>query len=431
MTHILKGNFVFSTSYHDIQTIENGYAVIEKGKIVNIFEKLPHRYQEEELIDYSDKLIIPGFVDLNFNAALHKVIGQGSDLSVVEWNHQVVYPEVKKFDDINYANETYKKVVLKLWNSGTTRVVAYGTPHIKSTGLLIKYLQGTGLGARVGIRYSDKDTPDEIAVTPQQVKEDTAYLMEHFIPNGFVSPVLALNNISSCSQELLQTLSKLSKKYKLPIASYLSIKPWTTTDHEDPDTAFSSMSEYLQASGLVNKQTKTIWSNGYFMSPADLDFMKENNIIFAHTPSSLLRLPQLPASHFYGQELVEKEIQLGLGSGLGLGYDINMLSVIRNTLAYSRIHATTAKKHYETFDLKGTFYMSTLGGGKFFGKVGSFLPGYEFDALVIDDSTILDPKDSLFRRFERFIFQGSSAMISHRYIRGIYSREPSFSNVTL
>ena len=35
------------------------------------------------------------------------------------------------------------------------------------------------------------------------------------------------------------------------------------------------------------------------------------------------------------------------------------------------------------------FYMGTEGGGSFFGKVGSFKEGYEFDAVVLNDSTIL------------------------------------------
>jgi guanine deaminase len=33
-----------------------------------------------------------------------------------------------------------------------------------------------------------------------------------------------------------------------------------------------------------------------------------------------------------------------------------------------------------------SFYLATLGGGAFFGKVGSFAPGYEFDALVLDET---------------------------------------------
>ena len=38
------------------------------------------------------------------------------------------------------------------------------------------------------------------------------------------------------------------------------------------------------------------------------------------------------------------------------------------------------------------FYMATKGRGAFFGKVGSFEAGYEFDAVVMDDSVIPHPQ---------------------------------------
>ncbi len=34
------------------------------------------------------------------------------------------------------------------------------------------------------------------------------------------------------------------------------------------------------------------------------------------------------------------------------------------------------------------FFLGTKGGGSFFGKVGSFEEGYEFDGLVIDDANL-------------------------------------------
>ena len=40
--------------------------------------------------------------------------------------------------------------------------------------------------------------------------------------------------------------------------------------------------------------------------------------------------------------------------------------------------------------LSEAFYMATAGGGAFFGKVGKFEDGYEFDAAVIDDSKLLN-----------------------------------------
>ena len=53
------------------------------------------------------------------------------------------------------------------------------------------------------------------------------------------------------------------------------------------------------------------------------------------------------------------------------------------------------------------FYMATKGGGAFFGKVGSFEAGYEFDAVVMDDSVIPHPQPlNLAERMERAVYLG-------------------------
>ena len=50
--------------------------------------------------------------------------------------------------------------------------------------------------------------------------------------------------------------------------------------------------------------------------------------------------------------------------------------------------------------------MATKGGGEFFGEVGSFDEGYEFDAVVLDDSILPHPLDlNVRQRIERaFIY---------------------------
>ena len=51
------------------------------------------------------------------------------------------------------------------------------------------------------------------------------------------------------------------------------------------------------------------------------------------------------------------------------------------------------------------FYMATKGGGEFFGKVGSFEEGYEFDALVLDESSAPYVQDlDVMQRLERAIY---------------------------
>ena len=51
--------------------------------------------------------------------------------------------------------------------------------------------------------------------------------------------------------------------------------------------------------------------------------------------------------------------------------------------------------------------MATLGGGEFFGKVGSFEEGYEFDAVVMDDTSLVHPQElSVTERLERAVYLG-------------------------
>src|SRR3712207_7582566 len=41
---------------------------------------------------------------------------------------------------------------------------------------------------------------------------------------------------------------------------------------------------------------------------------------------------------------------------------------------------------FRSLSFEEVFYLATEGGGSYFGNVGSFKDGYEFDALVLDDS---------------------------------------------
>lgn len=63
--------------------------------------------------------------------------------------------------------------------------------------------------------------------------------------------------------------------------------------------------------------------------------------------------------------------------------------------------------------------MATKGGGEFFGKVGSFEKGYEFDALVLDDSRLEHPqKLTTGKRLERIIYLADEREVKRKYVRG-------------
>ena len=66
------------------------------------------------------------------------------------------------------------------------------------------------------------------------------------------------------------------------------------------------------------------------------------------------------------------------------------------------------------------FYLATKGGGAFFGKVGSFEEGCEFDAVILDDSVLPHPqKLNLAERMERAVYLGlDEKNVTAKYVAG-------------
>ena len=77
-------------------------------------------------------------------------------------------------------------------------------------------------------------------------------------------------------------------------------------------------------------------------------------------------------------------------------------------------------QNYKPLVFSEAFYLATKGGGKFFGKVGSFEKGYEFDAVVMNDEVLIHPqKLELAERMERAVYLGlDEKNITAKFVAG-------------
>ena len=82
-----------------------------------------------------------------------------------------------------------------------------------------------------------------------------------------------------------------------------------------------------------------------------------------------------------------------------------MLRAIADAIQVSKLRWRLVDDSQKPLSLEEAFYMATMGGGAFFGKVGTFAEGYEFDALILDDSKLRYPQPLTAReRLERLIY---------------------------
>ena len=78
-------------------------------------------------------------------------------------------------------------------------------------------------------------------------------------------------------------------------------------------------------------------------------------------------------------------------------------------------------ENYKPIVFSEAFYFATKGGGKFFGKVGSFEEDYEFDAVILNDDILVHSQPlNLAERMERAVYLGlDEKNLTAKFVAGI------------
>ena len=160
----------------------------------------------------------------------------------------------------------------------------------------------------------------------------------------------------------------------------------------------------------------TIMAHCVYSTEEEIALMKKRGVVIAHCPQSNTNLASgiAPAKRY-----LKENMSIGLGSDVAAGSSLSILRAMADAIQVSKLRWKLAEEEYEPLTLEEAFYMGTKGGGSVFGKVGSFEPGYEFDAVVLTDSNIRSPKDvSVKDRLERLIYLADDRNVRATFVAG-------------
>lgn len=413
---ILKGNIVFTRECDKFTIMQNSYIVVINNIVKGIYKILPDEYKNIKIDDYKDDLIIPGFVDLHLHAPQYTLCGLGYDRTLLEWLNNYTFKEEAKFKDGEYAENVYKEFVDDLYSNGTMRSVIFGTLHRKSTEILMDLLNNKGLAAFVGKVNMDRNSPDYlIEDTEQSIAETRKWIDEYGQKYDKVKPIITPRFVPSCTPYLMKSLGRIAAENNLHVQSHLSENiseiEWVKSLHPE----CKSYGHVYDMYGLFG-QTPTVMAHCIHLIDDEIMRIKENNVFIAHCPNSNVNISSGVAKI---NLLMRKNINIGLGSDIAGGEKISMMSTIADTIKLSKIRSMAYDDESRVLRICEAFYLATKGGGKFFGKVGSFEEGYEFDALVIDDKDLWKfYNGNIEERIEKFIYLGSKKNITARYACG-------------
>ncbi len=417
----LKGTILDTPSPGALRCRE-GYVICNDRLCEGVYPCLPDEYNGLPVLDYTGRLITPGLTDLHLHAPQYSYCGTAMDMELLEWLETYTFPEEARYADPEYAKAGYGYFTRALLQSATTRACIFATIHTDATLELMRQLEEAGLAAYVGKLNMDRNSPDNYREpSAKEGLAETKRWLDACQRADFtlVKPMLTPRFTPSVTDGYMRSIGELAAEYRLSAQSHLSESPGEITWVSElcPEAAFYG--ETYSRYGLFGGDCPTVMAHCVYSAGPEAELMKKNGVYIAHCPTSNENVIAgiAPAARY-----LRGGWRIGLGSDVAGGHTLNLFAVMAAAVQVSKLRWRYVDDTEKPLTMAEAFWLATAGGGSFFGRVGMFAPGYAFDALVLDDSSLQNQRSfTPAERLERYAYLGSGQPIA-KFVDGIQVR---------
>jgi guanine deaminase len=229
--------------------------------------------------------------------------------------------------------------------------------------------------------YRDETVGDSIA----SAKESIDYIRNIDPEFSLICPIITPRFAVSCTSELLCGLGQLAKSENVPIQTHMSenLAEVAVVKELFPDQP--SYAHVYDAHGLLTE--RTILAHCVHITEEEIKLCAKRKSGIAHCPISNTGLTSGEAKVRW---IIEGGVKVGLGTDCSGGYSPSILESARQASNVSRhvcMKSTIETKETPQLALAEILYLATMGGAEVCSlqdRVGNFVVGKEFDALLID-----------------------------------------------
>lgn len=412
---ILKGHIVHAPKFGELSITENGYMVLNDGKIQGIFKSVPDQYKNVNVTDYGNQIIMQSFADTHMHAPQYVMLGMGMDLPLLDWLNTYTFKTEAVFKDPDYAREVYAKLAKEMIDNGTTRVCAFSTLHRQSTMILMEEFERAGMTGFVGKVNMDRNSNDYlIETTAESMNETLAWLDECSDKFDHIKPILTPRFTPTCTDVLMAFLGKLAHERNLPVQSHLSENKaeieWVKELHPDCSQYWESYAKF----GLFND--KTVMAHCVHCDDREIKALKDNGVWVAHSPDSNINLISGIAPV---RKMVRAGVRVTLASDIAGGALLPMPQVVTAAIRASKMKRIETNWTEDFLTVAEAYYLGTSAAAPYFGGKHGFANGDKLHALVVDDASLPPAKNLTVReRFERALYLMNKDNITAVYSDG-------------
>ncbi|XP_058811663.1 guanine deaminase [Topomyia yanbarensis] len=454
MERIFFGQIIHSTSFDSLELLTDGFVAVKNGKITAIgakseYESLPEKESYEKVELTESQFLLPGFIDCHIHAPQVPNIGLGLDKDLLGWLSTYTFPLEAEYKDVEFAQQVYSTVVRDTIASGTTCACYFATIYNDSNKVLADEIIRQGQRAFVGKVSSNRCCPDYYIETGTDASvQDNIDFIEYLLSKNIdrVKPIITPRFAISCDMELMKKLAELAVRYNLNVQSHISESLGEVESVKEFYPHCKNYSNVYDEAKLMTN--RCVLAHGVHLEDEELEIFATRGTSVAHCPTSNTNLGSGMCDV---KRLHAAKVKVGLGTDVSGGNRIAIYDVMRAALDVSH-HLNVMKKQdvkgtgkvvptskynelYVPLNYKQVIYLATLGGAEALSiadKVGNFMPGKEFDALLIDTSVYpinryklpaalmqnKSPKEMLLEQLQKFVYVGNDQNIVNVFVAG-------------
>ncbi|MDI6780221.1 MAG: 5'-deoxyadenosine deaminase [Bacteroidota bacterium] len=369
------------------ELIKNAAVVIDGNRIIKIAtgrDVTKLKQSKAKIIDASNLVAIPGFVQTHIHLCQTLFRGMAEDLQLLDWLQKKIFP----FEAAHNEKSIYYSSMIgiaELIRSGTTTILDMGSVNHHEE--IIRAIGETGFRAFTGKTMMD------INGAYKNLKENTKSAVNssrdlaekwHNSYNGRVKYAPAPRFILSCSDACLKEAYEMTKNFDGMLfhthASENKGEIQAVRERCKMDNV-----EFLNHLGVLSKNS--VLAHCIHLSENEIQIMKDTKANIAHCPSSNLKLGSGVANI---PRYLEENISVSLGAdGAPCNNNLDMFQEMRLAgLIQKAIHGPTA------MPVKTIFEMATIGGAKALGlenEIGTIEVGKKADIVLLDLQSFWNP----------------------------------------
>lgn len=249
---------------------------VEEDRIEEIGTNLP---EADRVLDGTDAIVCPGFVNAHGHAAMTLLRGYAEDLPLHEWLTQRVWPAEAHLTPQSVHAGTKLGIAEMLANGVTGFADMYLFP-----ASVAKAAQATGIRCLAGASIADADTaegPGEEALDRAE-----AFLKEHPAGDDRVAGSIAPHSAYACSGDTLDASAQIAREHEAKLQVHASETRREVYQVLD-DTGRRPIQQLDEHDCLGED---TILAHGGWMTKAEAKRLARAGTLLAHCPTANMKL---------------------------------------------------------------------------------------------------------------------------------------------